>query len=299
MTFTLNDSLLNSIISALENQECSFVVDAEKEMLVEKTAGIKADDQIFYDLPEWTSADGFSMRERFVQKLYSPLAKEELQDVLHSGRGVFRNFRNVLKKYPEVEKKWHVYKNRIMLSYINEWYNSLREVWGLEKLDYMPESDESLLHDDFTFSEYDAVVDKKEIIRNIHAFFWEEQDDIPMEIRTAFYEMWSRQFEHDGICSQKGYVCRSLSDDFAGCVTASPVTEKQEKVMILTSLFVPSNFRGLGIASELLSMFLIKLKDCGKEWILLPNTITPEFILPLLLRTGFERMGSGYAARLQ
>ena len=298
MTFTLTDSLLNSILSALENQEKTFVLKADDGTLVEKTEQIKVDDENYYNLPEWTSAEGFALREDFVQKLYAPLAKEELQNVLHSGRGVFRNFRNVLKDYPEVDKKWHIFKTRAMYSYINEWYNSLREIWGLEKLDYLPESDEMLLHDDFIFRDYNPEHDKQEIDQTIHVYF-QEDDDIPAEIRTALYEMWRNQFEQKDSFSQIGCVCRSLSDDFAGCITASPVTEKQEKVMVLTSLFVPEIFRGLGIGSELLSMFLLKLKECGKEWILLPNIILPEYLLPLLLRTGFEQIGSGYAAKLQ
>ena len=298
MTFTLNDGLLNNILSALENQEKTFVLKAEDGTLVEKTEELKVDDENYYALPEWTSAEGFSLREDFVQKLYAPIVREELQEVLHSGRGVFRNFRNVLKNYPEVEKKWHIFKTRAMYSYINEWYNSLREVWGLEKLDYLPESDEMLLHDDFIFRDYNPQDDKKEIDQIVHVYF-QEDDDTPAEIRTVLYEMWRNQFEQNESFSQIGCVCRSLSDDFAGCITASPITEKQKKVMVLTSLFVPEIFRGLGIGSELLSMLLLKLKECGKDWLILPNLILPEYLLPLLLRIGFEQFGSGYAAKLQ
>jgi len=300
MTFTLNDSLLNSILSALENQEKAFLLKADDGTLVEKTEQIKADDDIYYSLPEWTSANGFALREDFVKKVYSPLVREELLEVLHSGRGVFRNFRNVLRNYPEVEKKWHIFKTRTMYSYINDWYNSLREVWGLEKLDCIPESDEMLLHDDFIFRDYDSAQDKQEIVQNIHVFFQEADENIPDEIKTALYEMWRNQFEqNESSMFPTGCVCRTLSDDFAGCITASPVTEKEKKVMVITSLFVPELFRGLGIAGELLSMFLLKLKESGKKWVLLPNTALPEFLMPLLLRTGFEQIGTGYIAKLQ
>ena len=68
-------------------------------------------------LPEWDSAAGFKLREDFVSNLNSPLAHEALQEVLHSGRGVFRNFRNVIKDYLpnvtdiyayEVKYKYHI-----------------------------------------------------------------------------------------------------------------------------------------------------------------------------------------------
>lgn len=298
MIFTLTESLSNNILSALENQEKSFIVDAEKNDIIEITDSVKVDDLRFYALPEWTSANGFKLREDFVSNLHSPVVHDELQMILHSGRGVFKNFRNVLKIYPEVEKKWHVYKNRIMKAYVNDWYNSLREIWGLEKLDYVPESDENLIHDDFSFSEYKSDYHKKEIFQNLGAAFGTVEGEIPVEITTALYEMWENQFESFDSSEQIGYVCRSLSDDFAGCITTAPITKKQEEVMILTSLFVPETFRGLGIGTELISMCLSKLKECGKKWILLPNNFIPENLESLLARTGFEKVGSGYAARL-
>ena len=97
MTFTLTESLVDEIITALENQEQQFLVDAAQNKLVQKTGDFKEDDELFYALPEWDSAAGFKLREDFVTKLNSPLAHEALQEVLHSGRGVFKNFRNVIK----------------------------------------------------------------------------------------------------------------------------------------------------------------------------------------------------------
>ncbi len=297
MTFALTQLLVDNIQTALENQEKSFIVDAENCGIIEKDDSVTVDDEKFYNLPEWTSADGFKLREDFVNNLYSPLAREELQGILHSGRGVFKSFRNVLKKYPEVEKKWHVFKNRTMNKYINDWYNSLREIWGLEKLDYIPESDEMLIHDDFSFSEYNSE-NQEEIFLNISAALKTEYGEISEEIIAAFSEMWKSSFLSFDSSSQIGYLCRSLSDDFAGCITAAPVSENNKKVMILTSLFVSNGFRGLGIGTELLSMCLAELKRNGKDWILLPNIILPESLEQLLIRTGFEKIGSGYAAKL-
>ena len=297
MTFALTQLLVDNIQTALENQEKSFIVDAENCGIIEKDDSVTVDDEKFYNLPEWTSADGFKLREDFVNNLYSPLAREELQGILHSGRGVFKSFRNVLKKYPEVEKKWHVFKNRTMNKYINDWYNSLREIWGLEKLDYIPESDEMLIHDDFSFSEYNSD-NQEEIFLNISAALKTEYGEISEEIIAAFSEMWKSSFLSFDSSKQIGYICRSLSEDFAGCITAAPVSENNKKVMILTSLFVSNGFRGLGIGTELLSMCLAELKRNGKDWILLPNIILPESLEQLLIRTGFEKIGSGYAAKL-
>ena len=299
MTFVLNDSLLNKIQSALENQEQKFVLDAQDCILVEKTAGFEDDGERYYDLPEWDSAAGFALREEFVNTLNSPLAHEALQQVLHSGRGVFKNFRNVLKDYPEVEKKWHLYKNTKMLNYINGWYNNLREVWGLEKLDYVPESDDSLIHDDFSFEAYNSGANKQELILQANADFKARNDNLNEDLLQALFDLWQRQFEQADSEGQTGFVCRSFSDDFAGCITTSCVSDRQEKVMILTSLFVPASFRGLGIGTELISMCLSQLKKLGKTWLILPQMFIPDFLEPLLLRTGFEKIESGYAVKLQ
>ena len=299
MTFNLTDSLVNQLLSALENQEKEFLVDAGSGELVEKTEGVTGDDEKLYELPEWDSADGFKLREDFVSNLNSPVAHENLQEVLHSGRGVFKNFRNVIRDYPEVEKKWHIYRNKKMLEYINRWYNNLREVWGLEKLDYVSESDDSLIHDDFSFTAYNSENDKKELLLEVNATFKERNQNLPDELMQAIYDMWLRQFSAADAAGQTGFVCRSFSNDFAGCLTVSQVSDRQEKVMILTSLFVPASFRGLGIGAELISMCLSELKKLGKTWLIMPKSFIPEFLEPLLLRTGFKQIDSGYAVELQ
>ena len=298
MTFTLTESLLDEIITALENQEQQFLVDAAQNKLVEKTDGLKGDDELFYELPEWDSAAGFKLREDFVANLNSPLAHEALQEVLHSGRGVFRNFRNVIKDYPEVEKRWHIYKNNKMMCYINDWYNNLREVWGLEKLDYVPESDDSLIHDDFSFTAY-TQKNKKELLLHMNAAFRERNENLSQELSQAIYNIWLEQFELAESKGELGFICRSFSNDFAGCITVSQVSQKQEKVMVLTTLFVPEAFRGLGIGTELINMCLSELKKLGKTWLILPNMTVPDYLEPLLLRTGFTKIDSGFAVELQ
>lgn len=294
MNFDLSDELINDIISAMENQDSVFVVDAADAVLVENQ---ESDEERYYGLPEWNSADGFEVRESFVNQLHSPLAREELQNVLHSGRGVFKNFRNVLKEYPEIDKRWHIFKYRMMSARINEWYNSLREIWGLEKLDQFSETDEALVHDDFSFKEYNSSSDDKRILLNISATSFDD-GDLPSDINNAIYEMWKNQFLNGSSTEQSGFVCYSYSEEFAGCITASSFSTKQDKIMFLTSLFVPESFRGLGICTELISMYVAKLLNDGKKWLIIPQSITPEILQPLLIRTGFKKINSGYLLSL-
>lgn len=298
MTFELTDSLKTALLNALENQAKTFVVDAEKGTLEECGSGTVDEDK-FYSIPEWTSEDGFGLREAFAENLRSPLVHDELMEVLHSGRGVFRNFKESLKQYPEVEKLWHRYKNHKMLEVITEWYNSLREVWGLEKLDQMPESDETLVHDDFSFEEYDPAF-AKEIRQNICALLDGSNNDLPADVSSAFQRMWQDRFEKDCNGLQKGFICHSLSDDFAGCILVKPVCDDRKNVILVTNFFVSERFRGLGIGTELLSMCVSSLKsESGEEkWLVMPNIIIPETIKPLLIRTGFTQIDFGFLLKI-
>lgn len=293
MTFSLSDELIDGIISAMENQETEFVVDAEKNQLVEVLDDFVIDEEKFYVLPEWGPADGFSIREAFVNQLHTPLVHDELQNVLHSGRGVFKSFRNVLKKYPEIDKRWHIFKHRMMTIRINEWYNSLREIWGLEKLEQLCDADETSVYDDFSFREYEPAADKKLLLLNIEPNSCYDEN-LPFEVCDAIYEKWRNEFEKNDEETQVGFVCFSHSDEFAGCITASQMAKKQKDVMIVTGLFVPEQFRGLGICTELIQKMVAKLQGIEKKWVLLPDSIIPEIIQPLLIRTGFEKINSGY-----
>ena len=299
MVFSLTDELVLDIVEALENQEKQFLVDAKNCILVEKTQSVGDDGENYYEIPKWTSENGFLLREKFVKELHSPLVQEELQEILHSGRGVFRNFKLALKKYPEIEKKWHIFKNRSFALFINDWYNGLREVWGLEKLDQIPEYDENLIHDDFSFCKIEEEFDKDELFAQMNEIFRIDCQNCSEEVKAALYDMWKKRFLSADSAKLTGFICRSLSEDFAGCIIANPVSEKQEYVVSLSTFFVPESFRGLGIGSELLSLYLEELKKNGKKWIVIPELITPEIIEPLLFRMGFEKVGSGYAAKLQ
>ena len=204
MVFPLTGSLFADILNALENQEQSFLIDAESRTLVHAD-GITSDGIRYYSLPEWDSAAGFALRTEFADKLRAPLAKEELQRVLHSGRGVFKSFKNVLKEFPQVEKLWHLYKNKSMQRFIGSWYNSLREIWGLEQLELEPEENGDLLHDDFIFSEYDESGFSEISKIFLHAEGNCSDGDFPEQINKAALKLWEQQFS---CCGKNRRICR-------------------------------------------------------------------------------------------
>lgn len=298
MVFTLTEKLAEEILRALENQEAAFVVRAEIPELIPLTPEVSVDEDSFYALPEWSSSHGFELREDFVSTLHSPIAKDELQRILHSGRGVFKSFKNKLKEYPEVEKLWHSFKNKRMHSYINDWYNQLREVWGLEKLEQEPEDNENLLEEDFQFSEYSSK-DYKELTSYFNnAASGTSESSIDEQLGNAILELWLQNFESGETKNQSGLICRTPDEEFAGCITSAPISKRTDNIVVLTSFYVQEKFRGLGIGAELLSKHKNVLRDQKKEWILL-TSIVPDSMESTLLSLGFKRTGSCFSAKIQ
>lgn len=298
MIFELTGELTDAIISALENQEKRFIVDAGSNSLVEKTDTSVCDEEKYYELPKWDSADGFSLMEAFTNNLHSPIARNDLQTVLRSGKGVFRGFKDVLKSYPEVEKKWHYFKNKQLVSYVNQWYNSLRETWGLEKLDCEIEETEDLLSDDFVFSPYDFTCDGNEVLECIDSVAHDYCASLPGEIQNALSDLWKAR-AGDGLGKNAcGFVCRSFSKEFVGSAIFAPCLDNAPNTVLLTSFFVQEKYRGLGIGRKLFEQSVAELKKRRFKWVLIANTIIPETMTSLLLCSGFTQIGSGYIADL-
>lgn len=152
----LTKELIDQIIFGMENQEHEFFLDLA-QMVVLKDEDIDDFDASlenpdlprFLDLPQWQSLDGFHLMELFVHKLHNPLAKVELQRILQSGKGVFRQFKDLLYQYPEVAKRWYRFKDQHMHRLITEWFATTMETYGIDfdAPDY--EDTEELLLNDF------------------------------------------------------------------------------------------------------------------------------------------------------
>ena len=302
MIFQLTADLEDKILHALEDQGQEFLVESESSSLV-PACSVVADEDNYYSLPRWDSSDGFSLRENFVNELNSPFAQKELRKVMHSGRGVFKGFKNVLKDYPLVEKAWHRYKNLHMREYIGDWYNQLREIWGLERLETEIENLDNLIDGDFVFQNFDS----KKGSAILHEFLDAATQDFELisdeKMQKVLKEMISNQFMEgcsgDNVVEQSGILCRTLSEEFAGIITSKPISGANDECMLITSLFVAPQYRGLGIGTRLLQQHLTALKKLGKNRILLTYSMIPEVLEPFLLSSGFRKIGSGFFSEIQ
>ncbi|MDE5899409.1 MAG: GNAT family N-acetyltransferase, partial [Treponemataceae bacterium] len=157
---------------------------------------------------------------------------------------------------------------------------------------------DDLVSTDFMFMEYSREMNSK-LIQEISCAAAGAFGGIPEQVGDAITDLWQRTFLSGDSMEQTGIICRTLSGEFAGCITAAPASRRTERTVFLTSFFVPLKFRGLGIGTELLERHRAVLRASGKEWILLAYTVVQDSVEPLLLRSGFEKTDSGFMAKIQ
>ena len=290
MVFELTDSLAQAILYAMENQEQQFALDAARSLLV-LAQDCSVDEETYYSLPRWNSGDGYNVLESFVFSLGDSNAKTELKQVLISGRGVFRNFKNVLKSYPEIDRRWHVFKDKRLRARLMEWYNALRESWGLALLSQDFDEYDELTEQDFTFSAYNPDKDADCVVKQSRAIADELEKSLQSEVGQAAALVWQNHSATVPSHTKSGFVCRSLTEEFAGCILVSFCPSSAKKTVVITDFFVAQNYRSLGIARELLTLCFSRLKECGVQWCIVDLTIPPQ-LDSLFARLGFERKGT-------
>lgn len=300
MTFTLSDSVRNDIIFAMENQNEMTVLDASSGR-VHTGCDLVPDEENIYSLPKWTSDDGFALMEDFTEKCHSPSAKAELRECLQSGKGVFKGFKNILKKYPLVEKRWHLYKASRMDDVITEWYNTLREAWGLEMLDEDAEDidTDDILEEDFTFEAYNEKRDRKDVKSAEEKVFEESLEGADdAALANALFKLRKSQAEAFSARHKSGFVCRLESKEFAGCALVSRDLTGTDTAFCITDLFVVKNYRGLGIGQHLLECTLDALKADGAQLVIASHPFISAPAEKLLVKLQFTKESRDFILRL-
>ena len=304
MQFELTDALIEDILFSMEDQEGEFMLDTVEGVVA---GGIDGPD--FFDenrddgdedsgryiaLPEWDSASGFRLMERFVAALRNPLVREELTTALGQGRGVFRAFKNTLSRYPEAEKLWFAYKEKEMKREIIRWYNGLLEEWGLEKIGMEPEDTGDLVLEDFRFRPF-----REEDITQAR----ELHDHCLQEYRNTLAET---SFSADGMLdefqtlfSDPSFEAAMTAESAAGELAGYVSGEKKGRVFYIQNLEVKAEFRGLGIGEILLVKFLESLDSTEISQVLLDLPSWAENFSRVLHRESFKPYMVRYCLKLR
>jgi len=160
MRFELDKALIDDILFHMENQDGTFLLDLQEGYVIDMDNHDTFEDDIDYEdeerfisIPDWSPAEGYRLMERFTAGLKNPVLRDQLSTALNRNKGVFRAFRDVLSQHPETEKQWYNFKDKEMKNEVINWYNALREEWGLEPIGSEPEDNSGLVLEDFVIRE--------------------------------------------------------------------------------------------------------------------------------------------------
>jgi hypothetical protein len=254
----LTSALLKSIIFSMENQvtigyldmisgEVVEVSNINEAVVVKEFIGsknlisltIKDNKDRFLLLPPWGSIEGFKIREHFIKDVKNPIYKTKLNHVFHTGRGVFRKFKQVLKENPIIERQWLEYKSNYMKAIVINWY---KECEGYIKLinleDEVEELPNDLLISDFIFSTNIESSDK-EVINKLKRDFTKDLDKIENLIISRRQAL---------LKNPRYVVAYNLGNEVIGFIEWEAV---DDKLVEITCYGVVKLYRGLGIFSLL------------------------------------------------
>ncbi len=293
----LSKELVDQVIFGMENQDQLFFLDLDRGKVIggDEAEAIDGEPDL-EEIPEWRSVDGYNLMERFVADLKNPIVKHELQSILQSGRGVFRQFKNCLKEHREVEKLWFFFKDRQMKSRVLQWFNGIRESRGLEALKADIFEGEDLVLSDFTICQVEdratlqtvVYLDKKvfaEIFpdpRESSYWYSFRRDHLPAadDLENGSYIL--------GVFLPGGEICGFLwvlHDELSS----------ERSVGHMLQIYIEPQYRGLGIATTLIERYIEASAEESIDIITLENWSGSVYLSSLLERMGFAEQVRLYA----
>lgn len=302
---------------SMENQDQILSFDALEGICVDMDAidddyEIVIDDQRYYDLPDWTSAQGFRVMEQFTARVHNPLLREALLNALGQRKGVFRRYKEVLRAAPAVEREWYRFKDRQMKAAVYEWYNDLRKFWGLEKISFEEETETQLLQEDFTFQVEKRGTLNTELLHNFIRKTETRSDDgdkilsfDDFDERAAFEAarmLGYTSFFDANVCAaaeqkhgttQHNAAYITASNENGLCGVCSIVAFPFNESFCIPFLRVLPEYRGLGLGKELLQRSCMYAKSLA-DVLIFADFCTPAHLIALLEREGFEQKGLLY-----
>jgi GNAT superfamily N-acetyltransferase len=314
VTFPLTEQFVSQIIFAMEDQRHRFVVDRasgevfrdddlEPGAARERRAalgqpqeaggdepaaldGVEGGNAQFVPIPTWGPAEGFHLRERFVLKLRNPIFVEMLREALSSGQGVFRRFKEILRKNHEIERLWFSFKDKEMRQVVEQWYESERELSGLERLATGGEpplelvaSDFSILRGEARHVEPSLKLDQK-VLGELYAGV---EPRLLAGLRPGPY---SRAGLPPLLDTRSLFLAAELAGgEFAGFAWAAAEDPASWR---LVQLAVRKHFRGIGLGTQLLRRLILEARDSGYARVLAPLAGPGLALAPLFEGLGFS-----------
>jgi len=124
------------VMSALDEGDSFEGFPAWELELVSKAREIYEGSERYREIPIRPGYEGYNLMVEFAEGVTDRRIQRELSIAL-DGKGAFRRFKNVLRDYPEVEKKWFTFKAERDKEAVKDWLESI----GIEPVFSRPESE--------------------------------------------------------------------------------------------------------------------------------------------------------------
>ena len=285
--FELNDSIVDALMFAMEDQEIKRLVSAQTGT-VTAAADVDAQSDDFVPPPSWSSRDGYHLMEEFLKTIRSPGARRELTAALNRGRGVFRAFKEALLSFPEVDRAFHDYKSRAMRDVIRSWYDDLREAKGLSRLGEEPEDSSDLIADDLGIILGAGSSAPGKFLELVDAAAEDAVDLLPAPIISREAEITKE------ILGEEAWVGAWIEDGEGGLIAGAAATRQLFEGRTLCRIFfvyVLPDFRRCGMGRALLSTLCEHFRREGAEFITLDSALLPMDFSTALTTSGLSPYG--------
>lgn len=285
----LSDEFLYQLIFCMEDQANRYCLDVQEGVIYEVSfvQQRRAENpERFLDLPEWRPADGFRTMEKFVSSLRNPLYRERLHKVLQSGKGVFRQFKDVLHEQPPLERLWFYYKDREIRQRIYAWYERHDEAFRLSSLgeEGIEDDSEDLVRQDFTITD-DASPWEDEIQRlGEKTIGCMNIDPVDTQMAKWIKKRWLKSGDEQHL------VALSATGQFAGFIRYKLL---DKKVAMMCCYALKEEYQGLGVFRFLITTLCSILAKENIQELVVPLAGKALNIEPM-----FEEVSPRYLAKV-
>ena len=251
----VTEDMLDRVVYGMENQKDQLYLDPSDGALSTDTDGSDS----LIPMPPWGPSEGYRLMDQFAGTLPKSILRSQLLEILHSGTGVFRRYKDALKDRPEIEGLWLRYKKREMRKTALSWLSRWSEALYLESLGPEPEDWDDLPSVEFSFrnaepEELDAIIawDREAIIEEYAGF-----------LPAAREAELSRVRGNIGLHAGDVVAAESPSGDIVGFAWIVMDADLDRPEAHLLQLFVLPEFRGLGIGKSLAEAAFDKAMEGG------------------------------------
>ncbi|MFP4431634.1 MAG: GNAT family N-acetyltransferase [Spirochaetota bacterium] len=291
--FDLTPELLNQMIHAMEDQNTNYLLDVSDGTLRDTATVTDPEAPELTPIPDWEPSDGFELMESFVAGLANPEWRGRLREALTGGRGAFKRFKATAKQNHHVMAAWRRHKRVRMQRRVYDWYNDLRDTWGLNPLEPEEGSEDrqALLFEDFSLRRTSLGPYREAIRELLGAAHRELYRKLPAPLAESLYEEppWLPS-EAPGSLVPEGIVALDPEEALAGVVWGN----RRGALLELGEILVRPDYRGIGLGGLLFDRWVDDAIAEGVPYLLIRRGLAHPAIRALAAARDFEATEVGY-----